>query len=511
MTTQLSPTQQSEFDRLMKNLHVAPIWAFFGDTGMGKTTVLREIHRAVGGAFLTLKDFVDAMQGQHPLALEETFEKIVMEALRDNDRVVVDDLHLIHNVVCCGHFYPRMNYLIVPLASIAAYAEQAGKTLIFGTSGHAPGPIDERCYYCGIREFAVADYAFLCGEYLGQPIAGKLNYEKIHRFAPKLNAHRLKSSCLILKSHENLDTETFIGYLRERGMTSNIQLSEVQVVDLHDLKGVDDVVQSLEASIILPLENDELASELQIRPKRGVLLAGPPGTGKTTVGRALAHRLKSKFFLIDGTFVTQLEDFYRRVHAVFEGAKQNAPSIIFIDDSDTIFESDESFGLYRYLLSMLDGLETESAGRVCVMMTAMNVGSLPPALVRSGRIELWLEMHLPNQEARAAILRDQLARLPEAIGEVDLEQLVVATEDFTGADLKRLVEDGKTLFAYDKARGLPLEPATQYFLRSVETVRANKERYAEAEAQARQRMRPRSPFSQFFGPFPPFGEDDFPE
>ena len=69
---------------------------------------------------------------------------------------------------------------------------------------------------------------------------------------------------------------------------------------------------------------------------------------------------------------------------------QNAPAIIFIDDSDVIFETGQETGLYRYLLTMLDGLESASAGRVCLMMTAMDVGNLPPALVRSGRIELWL-------------------------------------------------------------------------------------------------------------------------
>ena len=85
-----------------------------------------------------------------------------------------------------------------------------------------------------------------------------------------------------------------------------------------------------------------------------------------------------------------------------------------------IFESGEELGLYRYLLTMLDGLESESAGRVCVMMTAMDVGSLPPALVRSGRIELWLETRLPDDAARGAILRAQLARpARRRIGAVD--------------------------------------------------------------------------------------------
>src|SRR5207253_471199 len=200
--------------------------------------------------------------------------------------------------------------------------------------------------------------------------------------------------------------------------------------DLSDLKGIDEVIRSLEANIIVPLENDELAAELGLKPKRGVLLAGPPGTGKTTVGRALAHRLKSKFFLLDGTFISGACDFYERVHQLFERAKQNAPSVLFIDDSDVLFEDREyhGVGLYRYLLTLLDGLESETAGRVCVMMTVMDVGALPPALVRSGRVELWLQMNLPDEAARAAILRRHLAGLPASIGPVHEPRLARATD-----------------------------------------------------------------------------------
>ncbi len=310
------------------------------------------------------------------------------------------------------------------------------------------------------------DYAALLSIFTGP--AAAVDCHKIFRFAPKLTAHQLKAGCSWLSAQGSLNTETFIEYLRTQRLASNVDLGEVQNVNLADLQGVDDVIRSLDIHIVLPLENDALSSELGLRPKRGVLLYGPPGTGKTTVGRALAHRLKGKFFLIDGTFIAGTGQFYGRVHQVFEAAKENSPAVIFIDDADAIFEDGEERGLYRYLLTMLDGLESEGGSRVCVMMTAMNLAHLPPALIRSGRVELWLEMKLPDAAARARILDTQVAGLPADLAAFDRAGVAALTEGFTGADIKRLVSDAKGRYAFDRATESPILPAADYFASAAE-------------------------------------------
>jgi hypothetical protein len=495
MDNTLSPAQQDAKNQLLGVLRGDAVAFLLADPGKGRSTVLHDAYAALGGAYLGARELTAAMQDRHPLSLEEAFYETVWRALKHHETVIVDDFHLVANVVCCGHFYPRQSYLSAPLTAIATYARTNGKKVVLGVDRIAMAGPWTRENLVSIGDFTPADYAVVTRAYLDEATAGRLDFDKIHRFARRLNAAQLRSSCERLSSlGERIDTERFIDYLRAHHLAANVDLGEVQAVELRDLKGLDDLLDTLEANVILPFENAELAAELELKPKRGVLLAGPPGTGKTTVGRALAHRLKSKFFLVDGTVISGSRGFFEKIHQIFEAAKRSAPAIIFIDDSDVLFEGGAETGFYRYLLTILDGIESESTGRICLMMTAMNVANLPPALVRSGRIELWLETRLPEEDARAAILEALSAALPATLGPVDIPRLATATEGLSGADLKRLTEDGKVLFAYDKARGRPLRPTIEYFLEAVETVRANKEKYAEAEARTRANRPVRPPF-----------------
>jgi energy-coupling factor transporter ATP-binding protein EcfA2 len=502
----LSPAQQAAYDEVTEALEAGSIAVLRARTGCGRSTVLARLHEALGGKVIGLAQFLEAADNRHPLALEESLFQVVWDELAENEHVLVDDLHVATAVMAGCHFYPRSGLLDSPLTVLASYAASAGKKLILATGRRPAGPILERAYVCSMDSFSPADYRHLCQAFLADGLARRLDFDKVYRFAPKLNAHRLKGACHWFNCRGQFDTEAFIDYLRSRHLASNVELGEVTDVELSDLKGVDDVIEQLEANIVLPLENDELASELALQPKRGVLLVGPPGTGKTTIGRALAHRLKSKFFLIDGTIISGTRNFYESIQRVFEAAKENAPSVLFLDDSDVIFESGQEHGLYRYLLTMLDGLESKSAGRVCVMMTAMDVGNLPPALVRSGRIELWLEMRLPDEPARLAIIEPLAAGLPHVLRDLDAVRLAAETEGFTGADLKRTVEDGKALYAFDRSNGRQLLPITDYFLSAATLVAKSRQQYAAAEARARASRPVRPPW--FHVGFPGYLADD---
>jgi transitional endoplasmic reticulum ATPase len=474
--TTLSPAQRVAADGLLSGIAAGDVVVLRGDAGSGRTTVLQTIHAQAGGVLIGMRQFMRAL-GKQPVAIEEAFLDFVMEALSGHDVVIVDDLNLVMEAVA-GCNYPWENLLDAALTSVLAESRSKGKKLLFAVGGHAPVPVHRRAYSWEIGSFGATDYESICRAYLRADAADCLDFVQIHRFAPVLNAHQLTNASVWLRREHGVNTERFVEYLRSQDLTSNVEIEQVAKVDWNDLKGVDEVIRALEAKIALPFENDALATELSLKPKRGVLLAGPPGTGKTTIGRALAHRLKSKFFLIDGTMIAGSRDFYGKIHDVFQGAQRNAPSIIFIDDADVIFDGEEERGLCRYLLTMMDGLESASAERVCVIMTAMEPSNLPAAVLRSGRVELWLEMRLPDEEAREVILRGRLSSLPAPLGTTDVAAIASASRGLTGADLKAVVEDGKLLFAYDKAHMRAFRPTEDYFLEAIATVRNNRQRYA---------------------------------
>ena len=177
--------------------------------------------------------------------------------------------------------YPRGGFITVATTALAERVAQRGTTLVIASEGLMPSLMRAGARVA-IRELTVDDYRGVCAAYLSAEQVASLDFAKIFRFARRMNARQLRRACESTRA--KLDgssaTDTFIEYLRAAQLISNVDLGEVQTVSLQDLKGMDDVIRALEANVIMPLEHSELAEELSLRPKRGVLLAGPPGQAR---------------------------------------------------------------------------------------------------------------------------------------------------------------------------------------------------------------------------------------
>src|SRR2546426_7728422 len=183
---QLCPAQKRTFDCLSSGLQVGSIVRLWGGVGRGKSTILKELHKQIGGVLLSMKDFVEASAKNHPLALEETLYRLLFDALKSHPAVIVDDVHLVDLSSAGCHFYPRSGYFNATMMGLCSYALETKKKLIFSTTGHLAEAAEQRSYSFGVERFKVDDYAALVESFCGA--SKKLDFEKIFRFAPKLNA-----------------------------------------------------------------------------------------------------------------------------------------------------------------------------------------------------------------------------------------------------------------------------------------------------------------------------------
>ncbi len=217
-------------------------------------------------------------------------------------------------------------------------------------------------------------------------------------------------------------------------------------VTYDDIGGMRDAIRKVREMIELPMKHPELFQRLGIEPPKGVLLYGPPGTGKTLLARAVANETDANFYTISGPEI--MSKFYgeseSNLRRIFYEAQKNAPSIIFIDEIDSIApKRDEVTGeverrVVAQLLSLMDGLE--SRGEVIVIGATNRPNALDPALRRPGRFDREIEIGIPNQEERLEILQIHTRGMSLA-DDVNLEEIATKTHGFVGADLAALCKE----------------------------------------------------------------------
>jgi hypothetical protein len=136
----LSPAQEAAVTSLLGSLTFGRISVIWGDSGFGKTTMLQHLRRTKfrGAPLLSTTDFLATMGDRHPLGMEEAYARLLLDALRKHPAVLVDDLHLFSDAVCCNYMYPRKGYFDGPLTAVITEAVQRDRQLVFTSRGGAP-------------------------------------------------------------------------------------------------------------------------------------------------------------------------------------------------------------------------------------------------------------------------------------------------------------------------------------------------------------------------------------
>ncbi|RMB12376.1 CDC48 family AAA ATPase [Eilatimonas milleporae] len=219
--------------------------------------------------------------------------------------------------------------------------------------------------------------------------------------------------------------------------------AEISETRWSDVGGLEDVKRALHEAAVLPLTHGPLFARMGVRPPRGILMHGGPGRGKTLLARALAGECEANFIAVQGPQLVSMwvGESERAVREVFRKAKQTRPCVIFIDEIDALAprrgsgEDPVSERLVAEFLVALDGMD--QLQDIAVIAATNRVDRLDPALIRPGRFDSVIELPLPDDVQRAAILAIHTKKMPLA-GDVSLSMLAAKTTDWSGAALAAL-------------------------------------------------------------------------
>jgi transitional endoplasmic reticulum ATPase len=224
------------------------------------------------------------------------------------------------------------------------------------------------------------------------------------------------------------------------------ELPSIPRVSYEDIGGLGDEVRKVREMIELPLRHPEIFERLGVEAPKGVLLHGPPGTGKTLLAKALASETNANFHTLSGPEI--MSKFYgeseERLRDIFKAAEENAPSIILIDEIDSIAPKREEVTgeverrVVAQLLAVMDGLKAR--GKVVVIGATNRPNAIDPALRRPGRFDREIEIGVPSRKARLEILQIHTRGMPIA-EDVNLDELADLSHGFVGADLAALARE----------------------------------------------------------------------
>jgi 26S proteasome regulatory subunit T3 len=255
------------------------------------------------------------------------------------------------------------------------------------------------------------------------------------------------SSSVALHKHSN----ALVDVLPPEADSSITMLSADEKPDIaySDIGGLDTQKQEVREAVELPLTHYELYKQIGIDPPRGVLMYGPPGCGKTMLAKAVAHHTTASFIRVVGSEFVQkyLGEGPRMVRDVFRLAKENSPSIIFIDEIDAIATKrfDAQTGadreVQRILLELLNQMDGfDQSVNVKVIMATNRQDTLDPALLRPGRLDRKIEFPLPDRRQKRLVFSTITSKM-NLSDDVDLEDYVARPDKISGADIHSICQE----------------------------------------------------------------------
>lgn len=279
--------------------------------------------------------------------------------------------------------------------------------------------------------------------------AGTEYYVSIMSFVDK---GLLEPGCSVLLHHK---TVSIVGVLEDDAdpMVSVMKLDKSPSETYADIGGLDSQIQEIKEAVELPLSHPELYEEMGIKPPKGVILYGAPGTGKTLLAKAVANQTSATFLRIVGSELIQkyLGDGPRLCRQIFQIAGDLSPSIIFIDEIDAIgskrYESSSGGEreIQRTMLELLNQLDGfDDRGDIKVVMATNKIETLDPALIRPGRIDRKILFENPDANTKKRILAIHTSKMSLADAGI-LDELIQSKDDLSGADIKAMCTEAGLL------------------------------------------------------------------
>jgi 26S proteasome regulatory subunit T2 len=258
-----------------------------------------------------------------------------------------------------------------------------------------------------------------------------------------VDKEQLELGCSVLLRNEGYH---IVGVLADEAdpLLNVMKVDKAPTETYGDVGGLEQQIREIKESVELPLTHPELYEEVGIRPPKGVILYGEPGTGKTLLAKAVANETSATFFRVVGSELVQkyAGEGPKLVRELFRLAEEHSPSIVFIDEIDAIGHKRIETGsggkrevqrTMLELLNQLDGFDTKS--EVKVILATNRIESLDPALIRPGRIDRKIFFPFPDSVTKRRIFQIHTQKMSLA-SDVDLEEFIMSKDELSGADIK---------------------------------------------------------------------------